>query len=146
MKLTSKVTSANLNDYMSAVKRECALLDVVAALNKQPKSILRALTDHPQQTLDQYAAKYGVKLDASEDLPTATYLAILSRQGFDLTTLMAGLENSSAKLLAQFNESFHAEIRQSGSASHTHTVLFQSAPLTAETAQSGVSHGLNNKK
>lgn len=146
MTTVTKLTQAGLSNYINAVKRECVRLDMAAAFARQPKALLTAITDHPQQTLDQYTAKYGIQMDAADELPKLTYLVIKSRQGHDLSTLLADMDDSSARLLTKLNADFHAELRHSDSLSRQHTVLFQSATLPLETVAEGLSAGQHKKK
>lgn len=117
-----------LNNYVEAVRYECILADLVNAFEQEPKAFLAEITDHPQATLDQFSQQYGVKLLATDVLPTALFLALKKQQGYELKQLLAELPNSSASILASMSRK-----------SRTHTALFQSVNPALETVETGAS-------
>lgn len=78
--------------------------DIIAAYEKNPAAMLKAVTDEPQATLNQFTRSYGIHLLAEEEVPVITYLRIKLQQGYDLDSLLSESislhHNSSASVRA----------------------------------------------
>ncbi len=62
--------------------------DIIAAFEKNPDVMLKAVTDEPQATLNQFTRSYGIQLLAEEEVPVITYLRIRLKQGCNLDSLL----------------------------------------------------------
>ena len=69
-----------LNDDVSAYQFQCVAQDMVAAFQAKQRELLHAITEQPQITLNRFTKKYGIQMDAKEDLEKIIAMMLSSQK------------------------------------------------------------------